>query len=52
MELLVCRAGELSTKKVELVHPARTKILPDLLKRGTQELQAVLEGEVHAEGEG
>ena len=44
--------GELSTKMFELVHPARPKILSDLLERRTQELKTVFECEVLAEGEG
>ena len=51
-ELVVCRAGEHSTEKFELVHPARPEIFADLLERRTQELKTVLEGEVLAEGEG
>ena len=49
IELLVCRARELSTKKLELVHPTRPKIYADLLERRTQELNTVLEGEGLAE---
>ena len=51
IELIVRRAGELSTKKPELVHPARPEIFADVLERRTQELEAILEGEVLAEGE-
>ena len=32
IELLICRVGELSAKKLELVHPTSTKILADLLE--------------------
>ena len=50
--MVVCRARELSPKKLELVHPARPKILADLLERRTQELKTLLEGELLAEGKG
>ena len=43
IELIVCRARELSTKKLEFLHPTRPKILTDLLERRTQELKAILE---------
>ena len=43
------RVGELSTKKLELVTPTRTKILAYLLERRTQELNAILEGEDFAD---
>ena len=43
---------ELSPKKLELVHPARPKILNDLVERRTQELKTILECEVLAEREG
>ena len=48
IELIVLRAGELSTKKYDLVNPTRPKILSDLLERLTLELKTVLEGEVVA----
>ena len=50
--MVVCRGGELSTKKFELVHPARPEILADLFERRTQELKTILERDVFAEGEG
>ena len=47
--MVVCRAGELSMKKLELVNPARPNILADLLERNPQELKTVLEREILAE---
>ena len=49
IELLCHRVVELSTNNFELVHPARPKILVDLLERRTQELKTILEVEVLAE---
>ena len=52
IELISCRVGELSPKKLELVHRTRPKILSYLFERPTQELKTILEGEDLAEGEG
>ena len=49
VELISRRVGELSTKKLELITPTRTKILAYLLERRTQELNAILEGEDFAD---